>query len=132
MKKGTLAEMLKGFGSIEEVAGGFEITSLQSLRVWAMVALVMLHKVFVLPWQGKKKKRLLDDLDSLKNLTVTISRDKLDRPKEGGCFLNKKDLDFLRKMVVCLRFRLFLKVRQSNLGVSYWTSFHVIFMGKIT
>ncbi|WP_444890626.1 phytanoyl-CoA dioxygenase family protein [Microbulbifer sp. DLAB2-AA] len=130
MKKGTLAEMLKGFGSIEEVAGGFEITSLQSLRVWAMVALVMLHKVFVLPWQGKKKKRLLDDLDSLKNLTVTISRDKLDRPKEGGCFLNEKDLDFFEKNGYLPPFQVISKSEAEQLRGELLDEFSCDFHGK--
>ncbi|WP_226649406.1 phytanoyl-CoA dioxygenase family protein [Microbulbifer variabilis] len=130
-KKSTLKEMLKGFGSLKEVADGFQITGSQYLRVWVMMGLVVLYKVFILPWQKDKKKQLFDDLGSLKNMTLTVPRDMQEKSKRDGCFLNNKELDFFEKNGYLPPFRVLSESEAKQLKNELQEEFSCDFHGEI-
>ncbi|WP_445365885.1 phytanoyl-CoA dioxygenase family protein [Microbulbifer sp. ANSA001] len=101
MSKSTLSEMLKGFGSLDDIAASYSIDWRQSIYVWLAVMVVVIYKIFVMPWRRKKKNDLFVDLDNLKNLKLNISRDNISNKSNekgpGEYFLNESDLSFFEK-----------------------------------
>ncbi|WP_444922484.1 phytanoyl-CoA dioxygenase family protein [Microbulbifer sp. CnH-101-G] len=131
MEKSTLQEMLKGFGSLKEVAEEFQITAGQSLRIWGMMGLVILYKVFILPCQKNKKKQLFDDLESLKNLTLTISRNVQSKSNRDGYFLSNEDLDFFEEKGYLPPFQVLSEHEAEQLKEELQKEFSCDFHGEI-
>ncbi|WP_444927524.1 hypothetical protein ACJJI4_06890 [Microbulbifer sp. TRSA002] len=109
--KSTFSEMLKGFGSMGDAAD-FAISKVQAFQVLIMITVVLLYKLLILPWRGSKKKQMFDELDKLRNMTVTIPRKNVSRDGGKDDFLTEEKFVTLKKMVICHHFSWFLKIRQ--------------------
>ncbi|WHI49625.1 hypothetical protein P3339_14220 [Microbulbifer sp. MLAF003] len=59
MSKSTLSEMLKGFGSLDDIAASYSIGWRQSIYVWLAVMVVVIYKIFVMPWRRKRRMTCL-------------------------------------------------------------------------
>ncbi|WP_444894169.1 phytanoyl-CoA dioxygenase family protein [Microbulbifer sp. JMSA004] len=126
--KSTFSEMLKGFGSMGDAAD-FEISKVQAFQVLLMITVVLLYKLLILPWRGSKKKQMFDELDRLRNMTVSIPRENVSRDGGKDEFLTEEQICYFEKNGYLPPFQLVSKEQAANLRKEAEKAFSEDFQG---
>lgn len=95
-QKEVINQMQEGFDSLEHFYQQLELSVFQKLKIKMIILSVLFYKVFILPFQKKKKIQLQKTLESYQNMPLNVQRTHL-KASEGNYYLSEEEIQNFEK-----------------------------------
>ncbi|MFT5647911.1 MAG: non-heme Fe2+,alpha-ketoglutarate-dependent halogenase [Aureispira sp.] len=88
--------MQEGFDPLEAFCHQLELNFFQKSKIKTIILFVLFYKVFILPFQKKKKIQLQKTLESYQNMPLNVQRTHL-KASEGNYYLSEEEIQNVEK-----------------------------------
>lgn len=125
----VLNEMQKGFDTLEDFCQQLELSLFQKLKIKTILLSVLFYKVFILPFQKKKKIYVQKKLESYQNMTLEVQRTHL-KASEGNYYLSEEEIQNFEKEGIIKPFKVISPEEAAALKDEINDQFNKDFEGK--
>jgi len=128
-QKEVLSQMQKGFDPLEDFYQQLELSFFQKLKIKTIILSVLFYKVFILPFQKKKKIQLQKTLESYQEMPLKVQRTHL-KASEGNYYLSEEEIQIFEKEGIIKPFKVISSEEAAALKDEISNQFDKDFEGK--
>lgn len=103
-KAQLLAQMQKGFGTLESFGASLKLSFAQRLKIKATIAIVRAYKVLVLPFQKGKMAAIRQELEPFRNIGLHVERTDLEAGPDNH-YLTEEEIQYFERNAMLPPFR---------------------------